>query len=268
VSRSTASIGRLDGERLLAALRTLADDRTCEAKREAAARDLLTQLRVLSRCWVGRRLARGQGDPKTWIDLGDVVQHVALVASTGSCRFRGDHPGQAVAWCLRIFDNHLAGQLRRGRRETEHDMSERSDGSLRPAPGDGDPSPAASADVLAQLRVEALRHLQRTRRAAVVDGLYRAVCCYLDHVNGASTRSQIERWAANGQDASADGRRRARDRLYQYRLRGKQIVAELLGHAREARTPVGGSMLSLLRDPTAAAPSAVAGSLDRLRAKS
>lgn len=211
--------------RLHDALVTLSSEEASVSDRDSAARQLLRELAFLaplclSRCLRG--VARAHEAARRNSILDDAIQHVATVATTGRARFRGTHPSEAVAWCSSVLTNQVRSELRwqsRHRRIDPFDF----------AP----PAQASAADAqiaVRHLQRDLLNHLEQTRTPRVARSLFRAACCYLDHLAGASLLHQIERWA-NQSDQAERGRsqmRRARNRIYQYHRRGRLVLNELL----------------------------------------
>jgi hypothetical protein len=244
-SEARARVGalrRFDGDALSAALLVLATDIASRPAREGAARILLEQLRALvGRAWVGSfswsSAFRRSGDFAEALE--DAIQHVAVVASTGKSRFRGRHPGEAVAWCRRILLNFLSSESRRLARTV---------GLL---PSDGGFSSMAldqhlegivwrqagqeAALFLGSLEARVWLHLQRTRTRRASQSLYRAVREYLYDVSG-----QLDKvpcfLLTRGEAPSTLAARRARDRGYQQHTRARRVLAEVLAmDAAEAR---------------------------------
>jgi hypothetical protein len=224
---NTVEVAMAAGELSLSrALAVLADDRANLALRDNAARRLLTELQRLALQYRRRLRLRGPSRRAPESMLDDAIQHVALVASTGSSRFRGAHCAEAVAWCVRILENQLVTETRW---HVRHGLSlDRSSPEPTRAPTVSPPELMVEArDALQRLHEEVRLHLERTRRPADVPGLYRAVCCYLDHLAGVSLSAQIERFGACDTRLEPAALRRARNRVYQLRRRGRQVLAEL-----------------------------------------
>jgi hypothetical protein len=220
---------RLDADVLYSALTLLAADGEEQPERDRAARALLEQLRVFSGRRVVSRFAeasafRRSGDIADAIE--DAIQHVALVASTGSSRFRGSHPSEAVAWCQRILVNFLTSESRRRARTALRMPDEQRATLLMASHLEGVAWRQAGQETALSLRGlcgEVWRHLQRTRPPSACNTLYRAVRRYLEEVWGpAHERSSPPRKACS---AAA---RRARDRGYQRHRRARRILAELV----------------------------------------
>jgi hypothetical protein len=252
---SLLSCGKLDGDALLEALLVLAGGRASPAAREAAGRALLQQMRILApaRAFSTRRATvQGWPTPDAREVLDDCIQHVALVASTGSARFRGTTASEAVAWCSQVLANHIITEVRwrvgqRRRKSAWRDTilwpSGALTGSVQPTQGSGE-----SVAALRQLRRAALAHLQQTRPPRAVQSLYRAVCCYLEHLAGLPLCIQVERWVGAVEPAIPSECRRAQNRLYQYRRRGKQVLNELKGAQALATSRVGIAAATFAQD--------------------
>jgi hypothetical protein len=207
------------------ALVTLSSEKASVSERDSAARQLLRQLAFLaplclSRCLPG--VMRVQGTVRSGAMLDDAIQHVAAVVTTGRARFRGTHPFEAVAWCSSVLTNQVLSELRW---QSRHRNLELFDFAL--------PAQASAVDAriaVGHLRRDLLNHLEQTRTPRVADSLFRAACCYLDHLAGTSLDQQIERWAGEGDRSVGNSSRmtRARNRIYQYHRRGRRVLNELL----------------------------------------
>jgi hypothetical protein len=245
-SEARARVGELrpfDGEALSAALLVLATDIAGRPAREGAARILLDQLRALAgRAWVvsfsWSSAFRRSGDFAEALE--DAIQHVAVVASTGKSRFRGRHPGEAVAWCRRIFLNFLSSESRRLARTVALLSSDEGFGSMALEQHlEGIVWRQAGQEAALSLRsleARVWRHLQRTRTKRASQSLYRAVREYLNDVSGQPDKAPRFR-LTRGAAPSTLAARRARDRGYQHHTRARRILAEILAmDASEARS--------------------------------
>jgi hypothetical protein len=235
-TRTAARLKRqeIDAEALYGALRLLSVDDASAVARNRAARVLLVQLRALSSCtslmqfsWSRAFGARGHFEEA----VQDAIQHAALVASTGSSRFRGRHPNEAVCWCRRILSNFLASEARRRARTVE--LFERERGaSTAGMPPDLEAASwrhagQESALSLVTLESRVRQHLKQTRTRGASESLYRAVLRYLEYLAGTSEK------ARGGPEPSPEAShpvaaRRARDRRYQHHRRARRVLAELL----------------------------------------
>jgi hypothetical protein len=211
--------------RLHDALVTLSSESATVSDRDSAARQLLRELTFLAPLCLSRCLpsvARAYQAVRARSMLDDAIQHVATVATTGRARFRGTHPAEAVAWCSSVLANQVRSELRW---QSRHRHIE----PLDSVP----PMRAAAADAriaVSQLRQDLLHHLERTRTPRAAQSLFRAACCYLDHLTGTSLDRQIERWAGESEQGASEKveMRRARNRIYQYHRRGRRVLNELL----------------------------------------
>jgi hypothetical protein len=224
----------IDADALYSALRLLSVDDASAVARNRAASVLLVQLRALSSCtsvvlfsWSRALGARGQFEEA----VEDAIQHAALVASTGSSRFRGHHPNEAVCWCRRILSNFLASEARRRARTVE--LFERDGGpSTAGVPPDLDAAlwrHAGQESALSLLRLESRvrEHLEHTRTRGASESLYRAVLRYLGYLAGQSEEGR-DGPEASPETSHPEAARRARDRRYQHHRRARRILAELL----------------------------------------
>lgn len=245
---STNPLQQLNAEALYAALRLLAADEESRPARDEAARILLSQLRLLA----GRALS-ARFSWANWLrrsrDLGetleDAIQHVAVAASTGSSRFRGRHPSEAVAWCQRVLSNFLTSESRRRARNLtllagERDAAIRLESHLEGVVWHHADQEAAL--LLLKLEARVWKHLTQTRTREASESLYRAVCRYLGYLAGhpeqISGRCELSEESHPAESCSeethpgatpcARAARRARDRRYQHHRRARRILAELL----------------------------------------
>lgn len=234
-TRTAARLKRpaIDAEALYAALRLLSVDDGSAVARNRAARVLLLQLRALSSCtsvvlFSWSRALGARGDFEEAVE--DAIQHAALVASTGSSRFRGRCPNEAVGWCRRILSNFLASEARRRARTVE--LFERERGA---SPAGMPPHLEASwrhagqESALSLLRLEGRvrAHLERTRTRSASESLYRAVLRYLEYLAGQSEAARREP-EPSLETSHPEAARRARDRQYQHHRRARRVLAELL----------------------------------------
>jgi hypothetical protein len=233
-ARNFAEPSSLNAESLREALTLLATDRESQPARDRAARILLKQLRTLANRAVLARFARWSAFRRRGElaeVLEDAIQHVALVASTGQARFRGQHPSEAVAWCQRIFMNFLASESRRRARTVLLAGDEResrallSDAHLEGVSWRN----AGQETALILLRLEGCvrNHLQQTRTPSAFESLYRAVRRYLRYITGHPEHGATG-GALPGDGAGSQAARRARDREYQRHSRARRVLAEVI----------------------------------------
>lgn len=223
----------VEPRRLHEALVTLSSDDASVSARDSAARQLLQQLSSLAPFCLSRYLptaARryGAGPPVSVLD--DAIQHVAIVATTGRARFRGTHPSEAVAWCWSVLSNQVRSELRW---QSRHQNIE----PFAFPPELIQAAPTEAAMAVRRLRQDLLKYLRQTRTPRAAHSLFRAACCFLDHLMGAPLDRQIARWAGGRarQDLEPSQVRRARNRIYQYHRRGRLVLNELLEPARVHR---------------------------------
>jgi len=193
---------------LLPILSALAkDDLPASARREA-----LRQLYDEVEGWGWRRLrARMPGVPAAVFE--DATQKLALKACLGTTRFAGDTEAAAKAWAYAILRNHTLDWFRRERRLEA--LPEEPMPPPRPAL---DHQPAVDFGALLA-RVDAA--LPRLHRARDLETVRQNIHCYLEHrVLGRSLDEQLSRWAP-AEEETEEATRRARDRVYQYRRRGR-----------------------------------------------
>jgi hypothetical protein len=197
------------------------------ARREQAARQLLTQLRRLARARALARLLSKPGYRACGDDLiEDAIQHTAIAACCGAARFRGSTPPAAVAWCLGILRNYARAEVRRR-------ALRQSDTSFLDAPRlardttryEGVLWHAAAQEaqvILGSLDSQLRAYLQRTRSQRAAKSLYQAVRSYVVEVTGAH-----ERDSPPAPRDGAGAQRKARDRAYQHHHRARSILAEV-----------------------------------------
>lgn len=205
---------------LSACLMHLASLDTPPRERNEAAR----RLYVLLGDWVPR-LVKGMAPCRlSDDDAMDVLQHVVDKACLGGARFRGTTEGEAHAWVKRVVANKSI-DLCRARRGITNDETE-----IERVPDShdvADPGPLRAA--VEEIR-EALGRLHRPNDART---LARAFECHLEaRVGAADIDDQIERYGYEGANAAEPrdeaGKVRARNRVYQYRKRGREAGCRAL----------------------------------------
>ncbi|HEY5957670.1 MAG TPA: hypothetical protein VIV60_13995 [Polyangiaceae bacterium] len=232
---------RVSAAKLYEALCSLAQTDVERSTRECAARALLTQLRLIVRtnyrlgtirresCWLG---------PTSPI-LEDAIQHTALVASTGGARFHGTSEWEALAWCARVLSNYLRTELRIRQRIQVTSAIMECNIETASATATIEKSVSASQEkscTLHGLRENIREHLNLTRRPRAASSLFTAVCCYLDHIAGVPLDAQLKRWVneRNNAPSTPSSFGRARNRVYQYHHRGREVLMELEEKLRSA----------------------------------
>lgn len=190
-------------------LKILADDEIPRARRETAATDLY---RMVKRFGGGTIRRRFSSLPQVVVD--EAIHKVVLEASLGRSRFRGEDDRAARAWCNRILQRYAIDYYRSRRNKVALD-----DAPAVVAPADDDPVFAADLEHLFGLVLKSLVRLHRPRDLERVQDNVRI---HLEaHLLGEEIDAQIGRWADPGPDPEKTALRRARDRVYQYRRRGK-----------------------------------------------
>ena len=205
---------------LSACLMLLASLDTPPRERNEAAR----RLYVLLGDWVPR-LVKGMAPCRlSDDDAMDVLQHVVDKACLGGARFRGTSEGEAHAWVKRIVANKSI-DLCRARRGISRDETE-----LERIPDSHDVADPGPLRTAVEVIREALGGLHRPNDAKT---LARAFECHLEaRVGAADIDDQIERYGYDGANANEArdeaGKVRARNRVYQYRKRGREAGCRAL----------------------------------------
>jgi DNA-directed RNA polymerase specialized sigma24 family protein len=206
-----------------------ADDDGTPQSRRARDEACVAVYRILD-AWVPSLVRRNAPCRLSDDDALDILQHVVDKAALGSARFRGHTEGEARQWVKRIVANKAIDLCRRaptlappssssgaGRRELAAAPEEKVDeAALR-----------AAFDAIEETMV-------RTHRRNDAETLVRAFRCHMEaRLGGASIEDQIDRYGYQGtyaNEARDDaGRSRARNRVYQYRKRGREAGCAALG---------------------------------------
>ena len=205
---------------LSACLMLLASLDTPPRERNEAAR----RLYVLLGDWVPR-LVKGMAPCRlSDDDAMDVLQHAVDKACLGGARFRGTTEGEAHAWIKRIVANKSI-DLCRARRGITSDETE-----IERIPDSHDVADPGPLRAAVEEIGEALSRLHRPNDAKT---LARAFECHLEaRVGAADIEDQIERYGYEGANANEPrdeaGKVRARNRVYQYRKRGREAGCRAL----------------------------------------
>ncbi len=190
-------------------LQRLAHDDLPRAQREAAASALYREVRRFA---PGALYRRFPGLPEVVVE--EAIHKVVLEASLGRSRFRGDDERAARAWCNRILHRYAIDHFRYRRNKVHLD-----DAPPVRAPADDDPVFAADLVDLFDRMIGVLSRLHRPRDLERVTTNVRV---HIEaHLLGEDIEAQMMRYGDLGPDPTATERRRARDRIYQYRRRGK-----------------------------------------------
>ena len=177
------------------------------------------------------------------IEQATVHLEIKAATQSPSSRFRGSTEGEAVRWCQTVVRNEATSWWRRHHRDHR---SARLAGEARSGESiassnaidgrtDSDPGPA-KVDL-----EQAVQWLLAQVAMRVADGgltvLQDAqVAVFIEHrLRLSGTKEQIANWASRGamteEPADAQGKTRARDRVYKDRQRGREVVDKILAAA-------------------------------------
>jgi len=203
-------------------LRLLANDEAGAQPRERAAGALYRELRRFAKSVIRRR-AHDVPEPV----IEEAIHKVVLEASLGHARFRGEDERSARAWCNRILQRYAIDYFR-GQR---HQVPEEDAPELR-ASADDDPLLIADIESLLDQLVATLPRLHRARDlAAVVQNLK----IHLEaRLMGRSLDEQVIDYIPSDATKGEEGERKARDRVYQWRRRGKLAACNALASLLES----------------------------------
>ena len=220
---------------LVLALVHLGSKDSDRATQEAAARDLHRHLKNTGLGLVRRSFgsAFAQSDRiEVAAIVDDAVQNVMLSAVSGRNPFRGESEIAARCWCRTALMNQFRLRVRGETRlqrcllrlAVESDVAYGDE--LR---GHSDYLPGWTT-VDAPILIGALREVEaiiaaekRARDLCTVLAAYR---CWLAQALGFSTAYQLEVWGGEREGGGAAANRRALNRIYQYRRRGRMAAAK------------------------------------------
>ncbi len=155
-------------------------------------------------------------------DHFDLLQHLLLRAGTGSSRFRGTTEGEAVKWCQTVVYNKGIDMLRRQAKEV---IAEVDDAPETEAKVWQEPTHAEIHAFVERIAAPVEASIARTSRSGDRETLLLQFRCAVEHILGAETEAQIERYgyarehAAKPRDDASW--KQARNRVFQYRRRGR-----------------------------------------------
>lgn len=200
-------------------LRIMGDAGAERGDRNTAAARIHSNLSAWAGPYLGRVAPCRLGDD----DVDEAVQHLLTRCALGSARFNGGSEGEAHSWCMRVLANKGRDICRDKRRNVS---TTRRDDDDTPRSFE----PAVDAD-LQSLAIAALQEifgalqeeLPRLHRKQDLDGLVRSVRCHVEARMGASLEEQVAAYATSETDAT-----KARNRIYQYRNRGRKAACEAL----------------------------------------
>lgn len=206
---------------LATCLLVLGGDGVTSNERNNAARRLLSNIKT----WVGRFLRRASPCTLDADDLEETIQHLMIRCATGSSRFRGSTEGEAHAWCMQVLQNKARdlcrSRWRLKRADSESDFDQPDSASLE----------SLSVSELNRVIEAIVRELPRLHRRQDVEGLVRSLRCHIEARLGATMEEQMEVYgfaAEPGAGRSPETAAKARDRVYQYRKRGRAAGCEAL----------------------------------------
>jgi DNA-directed RNA polymerase specialized sigma24 family protein len=197
------------------------------SERNAAAAKLLSLLRSWAPGFL-RKNAPGRLDDD---DIDECVQHLLTRCATGTSRFRGQSEGEAHSWCMRVLVNK-ARDVRRQKRDLLRVYEGSEADTMHPEleiPVAPNLDPIAADEFISILEmVEG--EVPRLHRAQDAGTLARALRCHVEARLGATIEEQIEAYGWSGTEGPRDatGAARARNRVYQYRARGRTAGCEAL----------------------------------------
>ncbi len=209
------------GSGLVSCLLLLSADRVTVAERNNAARLVLGNVRG----WVGPFLRRASPCHLDEDDEREVVQHLLTRCCTGSAKFRGNTDGEAHSWCRRVFQNKARDLCRQRRRL-----------ALKELEPDSGPAKSERPGLVIQSEfnriIEAIvQELTRLHREQDLESLRRSLRCHIEARFGATIEEQIESYGFSQeslQPEAAAAAIKARNRVYQYRKRGRAAGCEAL----------------------------------------
>ncbi len=178
-------------------------------------------------------------------DASEALQHLLTRCSLGKARFRGETEGEAHSYCMRILLNK-ARDLCRAKRRTRSLTRTNDDGDGEEMDVVGDTDIALDEVALREIAtalelVEQVLH--RLHRAKDVPGLVTSLRCHVDARLGATLEEQLETFGyVAGEARTKETFVKARNRVYQYRNRGRKAgvaaLDALVGEGRLAAADV------------------------------
>lgn len=215
-------------------LRVLAAEGTSRGRNEAAA-----QVRSQVAAWAGGYVRRHAPCSIDDDDVSEALQHLLMRCATGTSRFRGETEGEAHAYCMRIMTNK-ARDLCRAKRRFRSLTQTNDDGDDTEMELVGDTEVALDEMALRdiaevfQLVEQAIVRLHRAKDAP---GLVLSLRCHVDARLGATLEDQLDTHGyLEGEARDAETFVKARNRVYQYRNRGRKAgcaaLTALVGEGR------------------------------------
>lgn len=215
-------------------LRILAADGTPRERNDAATR-VLTLVGAWAPGYVKKHAPCSLDDD----DASEALQHLLTRAALGKARFRGESEGEAHSFCMRVLVNKARDICRAKRRTRSLTRAGGEDeGEEIELVGDTDIAldEVALREIASTLElVEQILH--RLHRAKDVSGLVTSLRCHVDARLGATLEEQLESFGyVEGEARTKETFTKARNRVYQYRNRGRKAgiaaLEALIGEGR------------------------------------
>lgn len=210
---------------LLEILTTLVKDDISAGERNSACERLLANLKGWGAGYLRTRYKGKMGDSV----VDDAFQHLLMQAAMGSSRFRGASEGEAKNWCKIVMFRFITDQYRNWQKRVDS-QSDDVFGDIISNAGSTHEMTASPNDVelkesitciLADIKIE----IEKGHREDASKTLVRSFNCHLAGRFGATLEEQVERWGfeedAPTEYKDAETLKKARDRVYQYRTRGR-----------------------------------------------
>lgn len=201
-------------------LQVLAAEGTPRGRNEAAA-----QVRAQVTAWAGGYVRKHAPCSIDDDDVSEALQHLLVRCATGTSRFRGETEGEAHAYCMRVLTNK-ARDLCRARRRFRSRTRTNDEGDDTEIELVGDTEVALDEMALRdlaevfQLVEQAITRLHRAKDAP---GLVVSLRCHVDARLGATLEEQLETHGyLEGEARDPHTFTKARNRVYQYRNRGRK----------------------------------------------
>lgn len=215
-------------------LRILSAEGTARERNEAAA-----HVRTQVAAWAGGYVRRHAPCSVDDDDVSETLQHLLMRCATGTSRFRGETEGEAHAFCMRVLSNK-GRDLCRAKRRFRSLTQTNDDGDDADMELVGDTEVALDEMALRdiaevfQLVEQAIVRLHRAKDAP---GLVESLRCHVDARLGATLDDQLESHGyLEGEARDAATFVKARNRVYQYRNRGRKAgcaaLTALVGEGR------------------------------------
>jgi hypothetical protein len=161
--------------------------------------------------------------------IADAVQSLVVIAATSAHGFRGRSELAARAWCRRVLVSNVSNELRIRRTARSIPAPDERAGMPEPDGQGGADSEGSSLSEAMSLTLGVFRQLRdrayATRRQRDAESTMRAIWCYWAYLAGATLEEQV-RALGHGTALLAD-RKRARNRVYKLRERGRNALREL-----------------------------------------